>query len=431
MNKDHSNQKPAQATLAILLALAAVMVVLSVLISRTSYTHYLNQLENVDATQALLLADSALEEGLYQLQIDGSFTGYSATLPEGTIDIAVADLGSSTRQVTVTVNSQGVQRVITAQVTVTNQTNPLSDIASFAGDDVQLVKSSSMLVGNLWTNDNVRLDEDTIVQGNVYAAGAGNTSTTRVLNGGRIEDNPYTAEVEGNLNAIDRIRVTNNGYVYGTATSTISVTTTSGGYVGAGVVDTGMEIESIEVPIFDFDEFKSQAQASGTYYTNANQFLNTLSLNGNVIADDNVHYIAAGTLELSSSETYDITGSIISENDIYIYADNYTQATSNDIPVLASKHNIYILDQNPCDCTATITGAIFAERDVQIKHDQYTGGLTYAVELSGVIWAGDDAYLEDHSRLIVDPGIAQSVMGFNFEDTGTDNIIKILTWQIE
>ncbi len=294
-----------------------------------------------------------------------------------------------------------------------------------------------MLVGNLWTNDNIDLDDHTVVRGNVYAAGAGNSSSSQVRNTGRVEDNPTTTEVEGNLYCIDRIQVINNGYVSGTAVSTRSVSVSSGGYVGGSLVDPTLSITQIPIPVYDFDAARVRAQAAGTYYTSPSQFLNYLQLNGNTL-NGGLHYIAStSTLTFAAGTTYTINGSIVTLGSVYIYSSNYTHTAQNNDPAIATRRSIYFLDQNNCNCNANITGVVFAEQDIQLKHDQYTGARPYAIEVVGAIWGGDDATIEDSSRLTFDGSIAATVTGFNFGASGggpslpaSNNIIDIQTWSI-
>jgi len=426
----------AQATLPVLLALAAVLVSVAALVGGVSYVDFMNEQDSIISNQSLILADSALEEALLKIHRSGSYTGGTFSVPEGVVNIAVTSPSATTRHIVVTVQGD-VRRQITADVDVTLQGNPLEHIAMFGGDDIRIFKSNSMLVGNLWTNDNVDLDDHTVVRGNVYAAGAGNSSSSQVRNTGRIEDNPATPEIEGNIYSIDRIQVINNGYVSGTAVSTRSVSVTSGGHVGSYSVDPNLSITQIPIPVYDFASARTRAQAAGTYYTSPAQFLNYLQLNGNQL-NGGFHYIAGtGTLTFATGTTYVINGSIVTEGNIYIYSTNYTHTAQNNDPAIATRRSIYFLDQNGCNCNATVTGVVFAEQDIQLKHDQYTGSRPYAVELTGVMWGGDDATIEDSSRLTFDGTIASSVLGFNFSATGgapslpaANNLVEIQSWQI-
>jgi hypothetical protein len=53
------------------------------------------------------------------------------------------------------------------------------------------------------------------------------------------------------------------------------------------------------------------------------------------------------------------------------------------------------------------------------------------------MWGGDDATIEDSSRLTFDSAIASQALGFNFSTTGgtpslpaANNLVEIQSWQI-
>ncbi|MCA9378830.1 hypothetical protein KC640_00220 [Candidatus Dojkabacteria bacterium] len=432
---------PSQASLAIVVAISIIFLSVAIEVSIISYTHYQNQFDAESANSAFIILDSATEEALYRLQQDATYSGgtYDDPFSSDNAIITVNVDSATQRTITVDADYDSIIRTITLTASVTGQDNPLTDLAIFSGENVKLVKSHAALVGTLWTNDNVDLDSNTIVYGNVLAAGQGNLSSSRVQNGAQILDNPGTAEVEGNISAIDRIRVTNSGYVENEARSKTGVTINSGGSVGSSVVDSGLSISTISIPVFDYATYKAQAQSAGTYYASPAAFLSYIQLNGYVM-DSGVHYInSTSALTLPAGHNYVFTGTLISEGDILIYGDSYVHNADSNLPVLVSKKNISFLDQNNCACTATVNGLIYADKDVQLKHDQYTGPGLYAVQITGAIWSGDEVSIEDHSILTFDATVAQNAEGFNFDGGGggggvppsVDNIVSVVDWDIQ
>ncbi|MBL8014779.1 MAG: hypothetical protein JNK26_01160 [Candidatus Doudnabacteria bacterium] len=434
MSTEKSHLK-SQASIAIVSALAIILVVVSLLTATISVNQYRSQGTSVLATRSQIFMDAAFEEALIRLKRNSNYVGETYTSEDGVvIQIAIANTGVNERQVTVTTINQPVRRQLIATVSISGQANLLEDYAVFAGENVQLVKSSARLRGNLWSNDNVDLDEGTLVEGNVAAAGQGNGSNTSIRNGARVQDNPLTTEIEGNVGAIDRIRITNNGYVQNVALSKVAVNITSGGYAGQAIVNSGLSVPTIQIPSFKFDDYKQVAINAGTYYTTPQQFLNFLTLNGNTMSGG-VHYIdSTSTLTFASGTTYNLTGTIISNGQIIVESLNYTHNAGSDLPAIAAKDDVFFLDQNSCDCRATVTGIIFSQQEIRFKHDQYSGPLTYAVNITGAAWAGDAAFIEDRSSLTVDSNITANAEGFNFTadpvPPGSDNVLSVESWTI-
>lgn len=432
---------PSQASLAVVVAIAIIFLSVAIEVSVISYTHYQNQRDAKMANGAFIILDSATEEALYRLQENASYAGGTYSDPFSTNNaIITINVDSSTqRTITVDADYDNIMRTITLTTSLTGQTNPLQELAVFSGENVKLVKSHATLVGTLWTNDNVDLDSSTIVYGNVLAAGQGNISQSRITNGAKVLDNPLTSgEVEGNVSAIDQIRVTSSGVVQSVAKSKSSVVVNSGGSVGSSVVDGNLTIGTISIPVFNYATYKAQAQAAGTYYATPAAFLSYIQLNGYTMSAG-VHYIGSTTtLTLPAGHNYNFSGTLISEGSITIYGDSYIHNANSNLPVLVSKKDITFLDQNNCACTATVNGLIYADQDVQLKHDQYTGAGTYAVQVTGAIWAGDQVSIEDHSLLYFDSAVAQNAEGFNFAGGGggpippsTNNIVSVLGWTIQ
>lgn len=425
----------AQASIAIVSALTIIMVVISLLTATVSVNQYRAQNNSLDATQAQIYVDSGLEEALIRLQRNSNFSGATYTQGGISVQISVANTGVNSRTITVTTLNTQVRRQLQAQVSISGQQNLLEDYAVFSGERVRIAKSNARLRGNLWTNDNADIDESTRVEGNVASAGQGSGSNTSIRNGGRVVDNPATPEIEGNVGSIDRIRVTNGGVVQNVAMSKVSVQVTSGGSVGQAIVNSSLQVPTLPIPSFKYSDYRQAAINAGTYYTSPQQFLNFLSLNGNTMSGG-VHYIdSTSKLTFASGTTYNLTGTIISHGEIEVQSLSYTHVAGSDLPAIASKEEIYFTDQNPCNCTVNITGIVFSDQTVLLKHDQYTGAPgTYAINVVGAVWAGDEAYLEDNSSIIVDTSITSAAEGFNFTSTpvppGTDNILEVNSWTI-
>lgn len=423
-----------QASLALVVALAAVMLSVSVLVSSISYNHYQDERSEIDATQSFLYTDTAMEDALLRLQRDVNYTGSVYNSSIGQVLISVSTIDSTHKQVTVTAQSLPVKRVIQATVSVTKEVNPVVNAVIFGGDDVKILRSNSLIVGDVYTTDNIDVDNSAIVQGNVYTAGQGFLTSSDIHNRGKIMDNPNTSGVvEGNIYSVDKIKVLGSGVVTGAAVSKSSVVV-SGGSVGSSLVDPNLALPVINIPTFKYDTYKAQAQSEGTYYTSPSQFLNYLSLNGNTVSGG-VHFIdSTSDLWLIDLSTYNITGTIISLGNIYILGQNYNQTAENNLPALVSKKNIFVIDLVPCNCAATINGVIFAEQSVYLQHVHYNGTNAFSITVTGGVWAGDFTYVQDYAKVIYDTNITKNVQGFNFSTVSlppsTDNNVSVTSWGV-
>lgn len=428
--------KTAQGSLALMVALTIVMVEVSALISTISVSHFQNKADSVDATQALILVDSAMEEALYRLREDASYSGGSLTLPDGSnASITVTDLGGDDRRVDVTTTNTAVLRQLSATMEVEEITvNPLVEYAVFGGDRVR-VQNNAVFYGNVRANDNIWLYNDAIVYGNIFLSGDGSSSNTRIRNDAQVLGNPLTAVLEGYAYSVDDIYIQNNGYLQRDAYSEKRVRTfQSGSYGGTAYQYQDLDLDPIPIPQFDFDTWESIAQTNGTYYSNPSQFLNYLSLNGNTVSGG-VHFIdSSSNITIPAGNDYDITGSIISRGAIEIRADNYTQVRDpayDDIPVLATSSRIVITDSSYCNCKVDIEGALYALGDIDVARGVYSGSFP-AVDIEGTLWSGDDITVGHNTRFTYNEDVSTTLgPGFEFEGggTGTGNLI-VTSWTI-
>lgn len=423
---------PAAATLPLVVITVAALGVVGTVMSTTSVNTLYNTSDSLKATQATLLADSAMEEALLGLHRSSGYSSTTFSVPEGNVGIVITNAGADEKQINIATSSPLVKRILNTTIQMAGQTNPLSTTVLFASDDVALTKSTTQVIGNIRSNDNVDLDNTTIVYGDIYTSGAGNGSKTRIQHTGKVLDNPNTPETEGNVYAIDEILVNNNGQIQNVGKSKVKVTTQSGGTIGTKIVDSTLTIPTVAVPVFSFAAYKTQAQQEGTYFNTPTQFLTYLTSQGNTTSGGIFYIGSTSSLTFAPGTTYNITGTIISDGDINVQSLTYNHTSGTNLPALASKRSINFTDQNNCACVANVTGALWANQSVTLKHDQYTGGQTFAVTVTGAIWAGDDATLEDRSQLIVSLPVIQDIAGFNFGGAvSTDNLIEVLNWDID
>ncbi len=425
----------AQATLALMVAITIVMIEVSVLISTISLSHFYNIQDADSATNALTLMDSGFEEALYRLRLDSSYSGGTITTPAGSAIIGIIPSGSN-RIVHVTTLGTDTYRQLSATITADEiVTNPLEEFGMFGGDR-QYVEGNAVFYGDVRANDNLWVRDNATVYGNLVMSGDGAQSDTRVRNNGSVRGNPLTTVLEGYIYSVDDVRLQNNGYVQRDIYSEKRVISQqSSSYGGTAYQYQDLDLDPIPVPQFDFDEWKAVAQVNGTYYSNASQFLNYLSLNGNVISGG-VHFIdTTSNITIPAGQNFNITGSIISRGAIEIRANNYTQVRDpayDHLAVLVSDKSITITDASNCNCKVNINGAIYAYDDVSIARATYSGSFP-AITIDGVIWAGDDITIGQNTEFTYDEDVATIHSGgFEFSGGGTGiSNITISSWSIQ
>lgn len=423
-----------QVTLAILVAITIVMVEVGGLISTISVSHFYNKRDSIFATQALNLVDSGLEEAMYRMSTNVNYPGGTLTLPNGQVVISVATPSALSRVITVTTQGTPVRRTVSANITLTPATeNPLKEYGVFGGNDVRTNGSNSLFRGPFRGNDNLWIEGNSIVEGNAYLSGDGTSANSRVRNNAILRDDPTTPEIEGNMYSVDDIYVESNGQIQGDAVSKKRVRLFQSGSVGGSIIeDPTLTLPAVPIPQFDFDYYKQLAQTNGTFYTSPAQFLSFLNLSGGVISGG-VHYIQTNqTLTLPLGGNVNITGTIISDNNISIRSTNYVHRPQGDIPVLVSKRDITIDGNTSCACRADIEGGIFAMRNFTANRPSYTGA-GYAVEIEGVIWAGNIATVSNNTFFQYSEPIAGALGGFNYGEGGggTDTyFVEISSWSI-
>ena len=185
--------------------------------------------------------------------------------------------------------------------------------------------------------------------------------------------------------------------------------------------------ERIEVPVFDFEAYKAEAQNNGTYFSTAVQFkayVNSLDDGETQTLPDGIYYIENGNLQFNPGSKIVLYGTIVTEGVLQLYCGVEINAQNN-LPAIVAQKDVEFQDHGWPEYggdLVTINGVVYSERDIILKHDNSSKEIL----INGATWAGDDLRVEQATRLIYDPDVVNTV-GFGFA-SATDNI-ELHSWQ--
>jgi hypothetical protein len=162
----------------ILLALVFFAVFLTVATALVSYAvqYSVGERHAVAATQALLLAEAAIDQASYQLNTNPSYTGETNTsLGAGTYTIAVTSIDGATKQITATAYVPN-STAPTAWKRIRTKVVKDSSWVTFyygtqAGQGGLIMANNSALIGNLYANGNIVGSNGAYITGDAFVAG--------------------------------------------------------------------------------------------------------------------------------------------------------------------------------------------------------------------------------------------------------------------
>jgi len=433
-----TNQQ-AVASLVIVSVMSLVFVSISLAITRTNLITFTTVENMKNSRHSYFLSESGLEDTMIQLEENLSFDGspLGEVTPIGTYYSTVNHVGND-----YTVTSSGSQgntkRSVQLSITVSYEIAEVTTKATYMADSFLIRGVGSKIRGDVWTNDDFNVEEDAIVEGNLSAAGKGSAAVNRIwdgviggdmgIQGGQVLDNPDTSEeIEGNIVAWDDVTVSGSGaYVEGNITSNDGVEVINNGLVGGTIVeDAGLEWEDIPVPNYDYSVYKDQAIAEGTYFTNQNQFssyLDSLDDGDERRFPDGLYYIENGAVKIYAGSPVYISGSIIVEDDLYIYSE-WHHTMTNDIPAIVTGKDLHIVNNYNQG-----SGSYDNAGPVRINGIVYAGKKAYLERyraaddtiIDGAVWAGDDVFIENYTFVKYNDTYATDVQGFDFVTGITD-----------
>lgn len=434
------NKHKGAASLVIVTLITIVLVVLGMQFTRTNMIKF-EELELIKKTRhSYYMAESGIEDTLYQLEEDISYTGNTAG-EETPIGLYYSDVNSIGDDYTI--NSWGIYgetyREVALNVTISYDTAPVTTKATYMADFFWISGDGAKIRGNVWTNDDFEVVEHGVIEGNLHSAGKGSFAVNWVwdgilggdpdLEGGEVLDNPDTDEVEGNIVAADAVKVSGpTAYVEGNVTSESYVWEIFGGDIAGQKNEyEDLDWELIPVPVFEFEQYEQQAVSQGTYFSSANSFENyvdSLDDGSSRTLPEDLYYIQDGSVVIEGETPVYLDGLLVVEDSLYIYCD-WNQNAKNNLPALVVGDDLSI--ENEFDFwswsyedagNVNINGIVFAKKDISMF--RYFNDEDIVID--GAIWAGDDVFIGKHTFIDynVDP---LNVVGFGFV-TGISNIEK-------
>jgi hypothetical protein len=336
------NIKTQQGAAAISLAIIIVFcfMTLSGALSLLTVSGYKSYHMSAARTQAIYVAEAGLSAALREMKdnqdydSNGTVGGLStATLYDGAGlrigDYTVTRSGGDPYTLTASGIRYQINKTITAAV---------SGIALFAGGDIYFKKKTININGHIYANNKIFYRNTSLVS------------------------------INGNANA--------NNTITGTPSSIT-------GYSNTGVADIA------PLPVLDFDYWKSEAQASGTYYGGDYAFGDE-SLSGIVYVD--------GDATINKNSALSITnGCLVATNNIWgkdggSIIVTHASSASAAYPGLASQNGKITLDGG-----ATITGLIYANGNIVLSPIKENSDIT----IGGALISTNDIEIDDKKNNIV------------------------------
>lgn len=287
----------------------------------------------IASTQALALAEGAIDHAAYQLNLDPSYTGEAdVPLGNGTFTITVSSIDSSTKRVTATAYVPDSANPISTK-SIRADIGLTDDVISFhygiqAGRGGFTLEQSSSITGNVFAAGPVTGDGGNYIRGDVVSAGADG-----IIYGVHATSSAYAHTIgkAGETTTIDR-----------DAYYTTKVNTTVSGTSHPGSPDQA----SVPLPISDSQiaEWENQAAAGGTitscnengdYIVNSTMTLGPVRIDCNLIIKSSSatltiagHLWVAGNIKMQTGPTIKMAESLGSTN-VAIIADNPEDQTES------------------------------------------------------------------------------------------------------
>ena len=470
----HLKQENGQMVLIAVIALMSIIFTVTGVIYVIGTNEYSTSQSDVNHTQAKAIADSGVDNALEQLVANQSYAGGTFTTPIGTATVTVTGPDGSNNY---TIKSETTYNKITVEEQAIFNFTPRPAIENYAVfSQAELYATFANITGDVETNNNVYLDFETNIYGNVIAVGHGQGEKD-TLNGAQILVNPSTGN-GGNLTGLGSpVYVQSvygwNGTTYGTFPGTVQNTATfqtslhvdSNSSVGSSNKCPACASTILNNPTFNYSYWKTQAKANGTYYSSPNSFTNAIlnnssysQITGNwwsgyvntVTVPPGVYYIddsrnngilLPDTDNWGDVYDFDFSGStIITPTFITVQGGLIMNSTYQNLPALVATElvNMGSQDLPPLSPTIVINGLIYSDQSVVIYGDEpydpppfnmFDDPETSAddYDITGAIWSGNTMDLENHTELTYDASVLNNMNpnAFNIPAQTTN----IVSWQ--
>jgi hypothetical protein len=419
------------ASLIVVIVLSMAFIAISIAMARTNLVNFQSIEMMKSSRKSYYLAESGVEDSLEQLVRNINYPGNPSgeITPIGTYNSTIEHTGN-VYSISSSSENNKTYRIVNLNVTIVYMVAPVSTKSTYMADFFVMYGEGARVRGDVWTNDDFDLIYSAVIEGNLYAAGKGSMAVNWVwdgapfgnpsLQGAQVKDNPDTPEPDGNLVAYDNVKVSGpHAVVEGNVTSNKNVYRLFGGTINGTITqNAGTVWVPIPVPVFSFDQYKQQAIAQGTYFSNANSFTNYLNSIDNGVErrlPGSLYYVDGGALKIYAGHPVYLDGLLVSKDDIYIYCE-WHQSAQGGLPALVSgksihienKYNLFQLKFDPAG-PVRINGIIFANKSITLFR-------TFSNEdiiIEGAVWAGDDISVQTHSYVHYNVD-TMNIQGFNF-----------------
>lgn len=428
--KDRLEEKGFSSIL-VMTIITIVLTMLSIGITRTNLLGF-KSLELLKNTRkSYYLAESGLEDSIFLLYENVRYPGDPTGIvtPIGTYYSDINSIGEL-YSVLSWADERETRRKLLLNASIEYSEAAIVTKATYMSDFFVIRGEGSHIRGDVWTNDDFRVGEYALVEGNLAAAGKGSQAVNWIwdgvvggdpnIDGGDIVDNPTTTEiVEGNVLVWDTVHISGSGsWVENDVTSNENVEIMFGAQVGGTVTeDADTEWDEIPVPVFNYADYKADAVEKGTYFANQQGFLaylNSLDDGEERRLPEDLYYVENGAVKIDGGTPVYLDGLLVVEDNLYIQCE-WHQTALNDLPALVAGKDINIINEGVPAGDVRITGIVYANKRI----DLYRLFEDEDIIIDGAVWAGDDIFIEENTYVIYNVDV-QFVQGFGFVNGITD-----------
>ncbi|OGZ57737.1 MAG: hypothetical protein A3B96_00335 [Candidatus Spechtbacteria bacterium RIFCSPHIGHO2_02_FULL_43_15b] len=290
----NSSQKGVIAILVIIVVMtAAAGISLSVVFA------FLNKIKTVkdlsSSYESVYAAESGIEDALFRLGSGSSWVSpYTLQVGDALTEVTISSISGGVQTITSEGVSQNRFRRVQAVYEISSVT-PGFFFGAQVGDLGIEMENNSQIVGNVFSNGDIEMENDALITGTVKISDAGNQLSGGDIGGDAYVDTCINASVGGTLYAL----------------------TSSG--CGVFVSESPPVPIPLPIPSATIDDWKADAEAGGTTTGNYNRSSGTSSLGprkiaGNMTIQNDAQVILTGTVW--------VTGDVIIKNNTQVRVDS-------------------------------------------------------------------------------------------------------------
>ncbi len=403
----------------LVLFITSIAVFISVSVSQLGILNTRMGYNISQSNQSFYVSESGIEDSTLRITKGWVYdASESITLGDATATFSITDSATEPTHKIITSAGNTNNRFRTLQAIVERTDQPASfSYAAFGDNDLHTDSHDndhySVINGNIWSNDDLTIQDGNTVNGNVVAKGELELESANAVITGDVQADEVELEsgttINGNVTAVSEID--NEGVITGTATT-----------------DPGLVIGQLTFPSFDYATYKTQAQGAGTFYNTNNDFITFIETqydapSSTYIIPTGVYYVA-NKIELNNLAYPDpviVSGTLISEDKITIKT-TYTHTSANNLPLLVAKKKIEVKDDDDAG-PVSLTGLVYSEQEIHLHHDELADKITVTGSL-----IAEEVHICESAEINYDAAVL-ATQGFDISGSGSSQTTLIAIYE--